>query len=166
MHGYSLGPVEELNRKKVNRALFGLSILFTPLVNKLLVLLIAIARNNTIGEATVDWLISVGVTISISYIMTYVALFFLVDKHFFRRDFLRDRLLGISDARHGLFRIEHPVEDRLQQQEEQAGHRSEDRRHHGDIGHAAHHFPAVERALLDLFLHEPDVRVPDLSALF
>lgn len=80
MHGYSLGPVEELNRKKVNRALFGLSILFTPLVNKLLVLLIAIARNNTIGEATVDWLISVGVTISISYIMTYVALFFLVDK--------------------------------------------------------------------------------------
>lgn len=81
MHGYSLGPVEEQNRKKVNRILFGLSIILTPLINKLLVLLIGLVRNVPHGETVVDWIINAGVTMSISYVMTYAALFFLVDRY-------------------------------------------------------------------------------------
>ena len=80
MHGYSLGPVEEQNRKKVNRILIVLSIILTPLINKSLVFLIGLVRNVPHGETAVDWLINVGVTMSISYVMTYAALFFLVDK--------------------------------------------------------------------------------------
>ena len=66
MHGYSLGPVEEQNRKKVNRILFGLSIILTPLINKLLVLLIGLVRNVPHGETVVDCIINAGVTMSIS----------------------------------------------------------------------------------------------------
>lgn len=96
MHGYSLGPVEEQNRKKVNRILFGISIILTPLINKLLVLLIGLVRNVPHGETVVDWLINVGVTMSISYVMTYAALFFLVDR--FLWSSLLSRILAIPNV--------------------------------------------------------------------
>ena len=86
-------------------------------------------------------------------------LFLFIDDHLFRRQFLCLCLFGIADACHSLFRIEHAVEDRLQQQEKKACHRAEYRCHDGGHHHAAHHFLSVEGTLFDLLLHELYVRI-------
>ncbi|MBQ3703039.1 MAG: hypothetical protein II885_09825 [Oscillospiraceae bacterium] len=80
MHAYSLDPIQEQNREKVNRVLFGVSVILTPIFNKLLVWIVRLVQAIPFGESVIDWLIDFGFTMSISYIMTYAMLFLLVDR--------------------------------------------------------------------------------------
>lgn len=95
MHGYCVGQIQEQNRKKINKTLFGLSIVLTPLLNSLIVLVIGKISSYESLKKIIDWLIENGVTMSISYIVTYAILFFLVDNYLW--SMLLSKILNIPN---------------------------------------------------------------------
>jgi len=80
MHRYCTSVTEEQRRSKVTRSLFVVSILLTPLINTLIMCLISVANESTHLRVILEWLTKNGITISVSYVMTYAVLYFLVDR--------------------------------------------------------------------------------------
>ncbi len=82
MHRYCTSIAEEQRRNKVTKSLFAVSVLLTPLINKLLVSLSCKANESSNLRVILEWLTENGITISVSYVMTYAVLYFLVDRFF------------------------------------------------------------------------------------